>query len=108
MKSVSFVARSTGLEAAELTARLNTANLPNDKLLALEALDFRLGLDVTSGDWTISLATGKGSAVWSLFPPMIMFVDFSKSDAMRLIELFRLVCFEIKRFERRESYGKHN
>jgi hypothetical protein len=103
IKSAVFKARLAGRIAAETAERLNAVSLLNDKLLALEAVDFRISLERASGNWTIGMATGKGSTVWSLFPPMLMLVDFSKSDAMRLIELFKIAALEIKRFERRHS-----
>lgn len=102
-KDVEFVNFNNKQEEMELTDYLNGIDIIKRKILKLEIFDFRIKYNCTHRSWTILLGMGKGSTVWSLFPPVLMMVDFTKLDAIRTIELFRLVLVALKAFEKNKT-----
>lgn len=84
--------------AQRLADQLNSVSLILERILHLEALDVKVAYDSVTRDWLISLATGKGSVVWMLFPPLVQLVPFSTMDAIKLIELYQLLVHELKNF----------
>lgn len=99
VSDVSFTALSQNDSALCFAERLNQIDLIAKRVLHLEALDLKIRYSASSSTWTVGLATGKGSTVWTLFPPLLMLVPFTEADAMRLLELYQLIIYEIKQFE---------
>lgn len=97
-KQASFVPLTEYGSAKHLAARLNHIPLIWDRILHLEALDMKINYDIATKEWAISLATGKGSVVWMLFPPVVQLVPFSPTDAVKLIELYQLIASEVRCF----------
>lgn len=93
-----FMALTKCACAQQLAEHLNKIPLILDRILYLEALDVKISYDAATQEWLISLATGKGSVVWMLFPPVVQLVPFSSVDAVKLIELYQLIASEVKRF----------
>lgn len=98
-EKVVFTVISGGEKAEDLARKLNEVDLIKNRIIYLEALDVRLTYEYTAQKWIIGLATGKGSVVWSLIPPVHMLIRFTKTDAARLVEFFQLTAFEIRKFE---------
>jgi hypothetical protein len=101
IRDAAFDARSSGAETLDLVSRLNDVGLVRERILSLEATDVRINYDSVRQHWKIGMATGKGSAVWSLLPPVLMLIQFTETDAIKMLELFRLLVHTIKQFERR-------
>lgn len=100
IKDANFITRKGSALGSELAEKLNEVSLIKERILKLEAIDIRLQYDPKTYEWKIGLATGKGSTVWSLLPPLMMLVNFSDSDTIKVIELFQLIICEIMEFEK--------
>lgn len=98
--NVSLTSTSGSPIVKELVQRLNDNDLFKSRLLFLEATDFRIVHDTSHGQWDIELVTGKGSTAWCLFPPATMYIPLTEGDAMRMIELFQIVIYEIRNLEK--------
>lgn len=83
----------------KLAEQLNQVSLIKDRVLCLQALDLMVKYDTSSQKWDLGVATGKGSVVWTLFPPVLQLTPLDCTDAIKLIELFQLLVAEIKSFE---------
>ena len=99
ISGMSLIPVKKSIVASKLAEVLNTVSLINDRTLYMEATDIRVEYDVTQKKWIIGMATGKGSTVWSMMPPVVMLIKFTALDAIRTIELFQLIIHEIKKFE---------
>lgn len=95
---VNFIPLSQNEAALHLAKRLNQIDLISKRILHLQAVDLKIRFSLSSNTWTIGFATGKGSTVWALFPPMLMLVPFTEVDAIKLLELYQLIIYEIKQF----------
>lgn len=102
IKSASFFCRQGDANIEGLISRLNDLDLIKERILSLEVTDVKINYDHRAQSWTLGLATGKGSTLWNLFPPLMMLVNFSKQDAIHLLELFQLMTHEIMKWERHE------
>jgi hypothetical protein len=98
IKDAFFDARIENRTARALIERLNGIEPIKRRILCLETTDVRLNYNCDSKQWKLALSTCKGSTVWSLMPPVLMLIDFTETDAMRLVELFQLLTHTVKTF----------
>ncbi len=101
VKDITFIPLNDNDKSLKLSEELNNNNLLKDRILHLQALDFRITYDGEKGEWGISLVTGKGSVVWMLFPPVVQLTPLDKVDAVKMIEAFQLAVSELKLFTKR-------
>lgn len=99
MKGVSFIPGTHGQAAAELSKRLNDIPMISQRILNLESTDIKITYSCKTNNWSVGFASGKGSTIWSLFPPLVMLTPFTPQDAVHLLELFQLITHTIKGYE---------
>lgn len=98
-KGLTFIPLTRDDVTEKLAAQLNSVELLKDRVRYLQLLDYRIKYDPEAKKWYVGVATGKGSAVWMLFPPLVMLTPLSQQDAIKLIELFQLTIKEVSSFE---------
>ena len=98
IKDCAFTIISGSDSADKLLGQLNANKLLKKRVLHLQVLDLKIKYNGASGRWDLGIATGKGSVVWMLFPPLVQLTPLDETDAIKLIELFQLLTGEIKSF----------
>lgn len=97
-KEIQFISLDKTEDGKHLAALLNKRDLIKDRILHIEALDFKIKYMANRSEWMIGLGTARGSTVWSLIPPVLMLIEISRTDAIKVMELFQLSIAEIANF----------
>lgn len=89
-----FVADGGGKEAVEVI-RILDIPLIRERLEQLSLMDFRIIYEKEAGRFRISAGNMNGSSTWCLIPPVFQWIPLSAADAVRLIELYELVVYQL-------------